>query len=62
MLNSLSQIFPQVTPGQAMKRMIRVGALKILEAHCSPTGSDPTGRVSDGFLKVSGLVVQAVVG
>ena len=40
----------------------RVGALKILEAHYSPTGSDLTGRVSDGFLKVSGLVVQAVVG
>ena len=39
-----------------------MGALKILEAHYSSTGIGPTGRVSDGFLKVSGLLVQAVVG
>ena len=36
-------------------------ALRILEAHCSPVGIDPTGYVLDGFLRVSGVVVQATV-
>ena len=37
---------------------LRVAYAKVLEAECTPSGKDPLGTISSGFLKISGPLIK----
>jgi len=39
-------------------RTLKVAYAKVLEAECTPSGKDPLGTISSGFLKISGPLIR----